>query len=162
MIKHGRGSHWKYLALWGRVRKHYRKQGMSPKEADAMRHKIHVRALGSDKSSMDLKRGEFDKVFAHFLAILEPGNLEAQLRILDQPDQRRARLIQLARALVLTLPQIKAAAVPEAYATNYIDSLARRVRGKNFEDLDEDGMAVIYGILQQRIHPEPEEDGDPF
>jgi hypothetical protein len=152
----------KYRLLWGKVRRHYRAAGLEPMAADAKRHQIHVRALGRDKSSLDFTNHDFDEVLKHFLAILEPDNLMAQLAILEQPEQRMGRARDLCVELVSTLPQIKAAVNPANYADNYLDSLARRVRGKNFADLDEAGLQVIHGILAARIKPEPEEDGDPF
>lgn len=152
----------KYRLLWGKVRKTLRASGVSPEAADARRHQIHVKALGFDKSSLEFTNAELDKVFAHFIAILEPDNLQAQIRILEQPAERRARAIQLCRDLVGQLPQIKSAANPSFYASNYLDALARKVRGVEFDRLDEAGLFVIHGILVARIKPEPEEDGDPF
>lgn len=151
-----------YFREWGKVRQYFTAQGIDPKQADAKRHELHRRALGAMKSSKDFTNADLDKVLAVFYSITRPADLGAQLRIIEQPEERRARTIHLARALVLSMPQIKVAANPEACAANYIDALARRVRGKNFEELDETAMAVIYGILQVRIKPEPEEDGDPF
>lgn len=161
MTRHGKGSHSKYLGLWGQVRKALRAQGKTPKEADAMRHQIHVRALGRDKSSLDFRQGDYDEVFKHFLAILKPDDLEAQLAVLEHPEKRRATAQQACRLLVAQLDQIKAAINPELYATNYLNSLSRKVRGVTFNELDEAGLGVVHGILKDRLNPVPEEDGDP-
>ncbi|MBX3736697.1 MAG: hypothetical protein KF715_08415 [Candidatus Didemnitutus sp.] len=153
----------KYRLVWGKVRRLLRERGLSAKDADARRHQIHVKALGSDKSSLDFTNRDFDKVLSHFIAILEPDNLEAQIRIIEQPELRRARMIELCRELVGGLPQIADAVNPEFYASNYLDALAKRVRGRPFESLDEAGLGVIHGILVNRLGPKgPAERDDPF
>lgn len=161
MNRHGKGSHAKYLGYWGQVRKQLRAQGKTPKEADAMRHQFHVRALGRDKSSLDFRQADYDEVFKHFLAFLKPDDLEAQLALLERPEQRMATARQSCRLLVGQLDQIKAAMNPDLYAENYLNSLSRKVRGVDFGRLDEAGLGVVHGILKDRLNPVPDE-GDPF
>jgi len=139
-----------YFREWGRVRAHYLAKGIDPKQADHKRHELHRRALGVDKSSKTFTNADLDKVLAVFRAITEPGNLTAQLRQLEQPEQRTAGLRQGCREFCLRLPKIAAAKAPEQYALNYLDQLARSVVGCRFDDLDEKELARIYGILRHR------------
>ncbi len=74
-------QHRKYLFEWGMVRKHFRAQGLEAKACDAKRHELHKRALGIDKSSLDLTNAEFDKVLAVFSGISRPADLNTQLRL---------------------------------------------------------------------------------
>lgn len=52
------------------------------------RHDAHISALGYDKSHKAFTNEEFDLVIAEFLAISEPENLDAQIRLLKQPKTR--------------------------------------------------------------------------
>lgn len=52
------------------------------------RHRLHVEALGHDKSSKDFTNADLDKVLATFRAISQPTSLHAQLRQIDQPRTR--------------------------------------------------------------------------
>lgn len=81
-----------YFYQWGLARDWYTKQGLDPKQADAKRHALHVKALGKDKSSKAFTNDDLDKVIAVFKAVHDGGNLNAQLAQLDQPAQRREAL----------------------------------------------------------------------
>jgi hypothetical protein len=74
-------QHRKYLSEWGLVRKHFWAQGLEPKACDAKRHELHKRALGRDKSSLDLTNAEFDAVLAVFSGISRPADLKTQLML---------------------------------------------------------------------------------
>src|ERR1700731_101289 len=54
------------------------------------RHALHIRALGYDKSHVDLTNREFDKILAEFRAISRPADLIAQL---DAMNGRKKRTI---------------------------------------------------------------------
>jgi hypothetical protein len=49
---------------------------------------LHVKALGEDKSHLDLSNEDFDRVLAEFRSISQPDNLAAQLRQQDMPRRR--------------------------------------------------------------------------
>lgn len=79
-----------YRVLWSQAKRLIvARQGLSSKDAEAERHAIHVRALGFDKSSTELTNADFDKVKAAFLAIIKPGDMEAQIEQKNMPKTRR-------------------------------------------------------------------------
>jgi hypothetical protein len=49
-------------------------------EETERRHKIYITALGEDKSLTEMDNDDFDKVKAGLLAIVEPGNLNAEVQ----------------------------------------------------------------------------------
>lgn len=110
-------------------------------ELEAQRHRLHIDALGRDASSKTLKNAELDRILAKFRSFSRPDDLTAQLKQLDQPEQRmeayRARALALADEI----------GVEEHGHTAYLDSLARRVCGRSWERLHETEVAKICGIL---------------
>lgn len=135
-----------YFSLWGRVRDFYRAKGVDPKQCDAKRHELHRKALGADKSSTDFTNADLDKVKAVFLAIVEPGNLVAQLNQLDQAGKRHSDLMERARELAsrcVSKPGLEG---------NYLDGMARKIFGPaQYHLLDEKQLAQLCGILERRI-----------
>ena len=137
-------QHRKYLSEWGLVRKHFRAQGLEPKACDAKRHELHMKALGRDKSSLDLTNAEFDKILAVFSAISRPADLSTQLRLQDQAPERAAR--RQARAVEL-LTSLDVAAHGHQ---GYLDFLSRQICGRAWEQLAEIEQEKILGVLADR------------
>lgn len=74
-----------YWDEWRRVERHL---------AGTMdRHEIHRAALGYDKSSRAFTNKEFDRVLSHFRAINRPADLNAQLRLQQQPEIRARHVV---------------------------------------------------------------------
>jgi hypothetical protein len=134
-------QHRKYLSEWGLVRKHFRAQGLEPKACDAKRHELHKRALGRDKSSLDLTNAEFDKVLAVFSAISRPADLSTQLRLQEQAperaDRRNFRANQLLDSLLVD---------PHGRSV-YLDELCRKICGRRWALLAEIEQEKILGVL---------------
>jgi hypothetical protein len=63
---------------------------------DSDRHRLHIEALGYDKSSTDFTNKDLDKVLSVFRAISRPDDLSAQLR---QLDQQKIRILHKCRQL---------------------------------------------------------------
>ncbi len=57
-------------------------------EESEQRHSIYIEALGADKSLTEFDNDDFDKVKAAFLAIIEPGDLNAQLHAINGQRKR--------------------------------------------------------------------------
>jgi len=135
-----------YFREWGAVRKHYTGQGIDPKQADAKRHELHRRALGVMKSSKDFTNADLDKVLGVFRAITQPGNLEAQLRQLDQAEKRFSALLDRARDLAsrcVSKPGLEG---------RYLDGMALKIFGPaQYHLLNETQLGQLCGILQRRI-----------
>ncbi len=149
-------QHRKYLGEWGLVRKIYRAKGLEPKACDAKRHELHKRALGYDKSSLDLTNAEFDKVLAVFSSISRPADLNTQIRLQEQALDRAGR--RAGRATFL-LEQLEVA-VPGR--VEYLDELSRKVCGRVWARLAEIEQEKILGILADRAKRHIPKDEEPF
>jgi hypothetical protein len=77
-----------YRREWNKARQVLRKT-MTPKEADAERHAIHVLALGKDKSSLNLTNADLDEVLKRFKALSQPANFVAQVELETMGAKRR-------------------------------------------------------------------------
>ena len=148
-------QHRKYLFEWGLARKHFRAQGLEPKACDAKRHELHKRALGHDKSSLDLTNAEFDKVLAVFSGISRPADLSTQLRLQEQAPERCARRQTRAVELLTALDVL-----PHRHA-GYLGFLSERVCGRTWDKLAEIEQEKVIGVLADRAkRHQPQE--DPF
>ena len=156
-----------YWREWGNVRRVLIAAGRTPAEADAQRHRIHIEQLGRDVSSKRLTNAQLDAVLAGFRAYSRPDDLMAQLRQLDQPDQRLSAY--KARATTLAAQ----CGVEEPGRTAYLDQLARRICSRTWATVTETDAAKLCGILEQQAKrcsakpapaatPAEEEEGDPF
>ena len=149
-------QHRKYLSEWGLVRKVFRAQGLEPKACDAKRHELHKRALGHDKSSLDLTNAEFDQVLAVFSSISRPADLKTQLRLQEQAPERAAR--RLSRAMDL----MDGLGVTSAGYSGYLDELSRKICGRPWERLAEIEQEKILGVLADRARRRAPKGEDPF
>ena len=138
-----------YFFEWGRVRKHFLAKGIDSKQADNKRHALHNRALGRDKSSKVFSNAELDKVIAAFRAVSDGGNLDAQMRVQDSPDVRRA---SIERRIEAALDVVFVPRDPEfaGLARNrYLDGTAKRICGKMFALLTDAERAKVMGALER-------------
>lgn len=156
-----------YWREWGNVRRALVAAGRTPAEADAQRHRIHIEQLGRDVSSKRLTNAQLDAVLAGFRAYSRPDDLMAQLRLIDQPEERLAaykrRAVELAERC----------GVEEHGVEAYLDTLARRICTRTWATVTETDAAKLCGILEQQAQrmprkpapvaaPAEEEEGDPF
>jgi hypothetical protein len=138
-----------YFREWGIVRKHYLAKGIDSKQADNKRHELHKRALGRDKSSKDFTNADLDKVLAVFRAVYDGGNLDAQLAQLDQPENRRLKMIDRCMRAAISFIEGDADAI-----RRYLDGTADRMFGVAFVHLDQgqEGnaqLAKVMGALER-------------
>lgn len=154
-----------YWREWGNVRRVLVASGRTPAEADAQRHRIHIEQLGRDVSSKRLTNAQLDSVLAGFRAYSRPDDLMAQLRQLDQPEQRLGAYKTRAESLAAQC------GVEEHGLTAYLDQLARRICTRTWSTVTETDVAKLCGILEQQAKrssakpapaPAAEEDGNPF
>jgi|GEM_PF-3892340 len=83
-----------YFREWGAARRNLiDTHGLAPKAADALRHDLHVRALGYDKPHVRMTNAEFDAILGVFRAISRSDDIEAQLRQIEQPITRVRRVV---------------------------------------------------------------------
>lgn len=109
-----------YWREWSRAKK-------AAQLTDADRHRLHVEALGYDKSHTSFENAELDKVLGVFRAHSQPANLKAQLAQLAQPDTRLiAKIRAQVKCLALFVDQ------PDAYLRRL---LRDRFRTTYLEDL---------------------------
>lgn len=107
-----------YWSLWGKVKTSLLRRGRNPKEAEAERHALHVKALGADKSHRTFTNAEFDKVIAVFKAEFDDANLTAQI---TQQTMPRERLLHLIDDLLLVLGKER----------NYAQGIVRRMNAEH-------------------------------
>lgn len=142
-----------YFREWGRVRDVLKAKGLPC--GDVARHGFHKKALGVAKSSKLFTNADLDRVLAEFRAITQPDNLQAQLQAIESPERRLGKLQAECWKLVYQLPKLKAAELALAdvqfYAENYLNTLAKSLRGVPFEKLDEVQCAKLLGILRHRL-----------
>lgn len=143
-----------YFSIWGRVRDVYKAKGLPC--GDVQRHALHLRALGYRKSSKDFTNAELDKVKGAMMAIVEPDNLNAQLRALDQPELRK---LEVWNKLAAICEDLK---IGNRYAYDEHDLLHRRLAyldgiiakviktTKRWDQLDDREANVLLGIMQRR------------
>ena len=81
-----------YWREWQKVRRKLR-ETMTPSQADAERHALHIRALGHEQSSQTMTNGQFDKVLAVFRAISQPANARTQIALEEMPATRKRTYI---------------------------------------------------------------------
>ena len=81
-----------YWREWGKVSRFCRTHNLPQPD----RHALHVQALGADKSHTKFDDDDFDDVLSVFLAISEPANFDAQLRL---TKMRRTRRVYAVRKL---------------------------------------------------------------
>jgi len=111
-----------------------KRMGMLPKEVEELRHTLHVKALGYDKSHKEFSNAEFDKILATFRAYTRPADLNAQIRQIDQPKIRAAyALRKIINRLKLT---------PE-----YVDGIALKICKKKVSRCDEKELAKLIAAL---------------
>ena len=156
-----------YFFEWGRVRRHFLAKGIDPKQADNKRHELHRRALGADKSSKDFSNAELDRVIAVFRAVSDDANLDAQLAQLDQPDNRRLRMIERCWGALRTFIGGRDREHQDELCRRYLDGTADRMFGVAFVHLDhgQEGnaqLAKVMGALErtakvrrERANPDP-------
>lgn len=148
-----------YWREWSHVRKHLIADGWASAKADAERHALHRKAIGYDKSSKKFGNSDLDKVIAVFRAVWDGGNLNAQLRQLDQGQKRsdvlRARIVRLAEECGVA----DGVEGIEAYFQNWF-------KGRTLAGLGERELQQLAGILERRKKQLPEpvaaEEGQPF
>lgn len=112
----------KYWREWAAV-----KRKIGDEATDELRHELHTKALGQDKSSRQFTNADFDKVLGEFRVLSRPADLDAQLA---QMNQHRKRLLWRARSNVKMLGLYMDD--PRAYARHI---LAQRFHTERIEDL---------------------------
>jgi len=144
-----------YWREWQKTRARLISDGHTKEQADAKRHALHVRALGRDKSHTAFNNRDFDAVLGVFRATYDDANLDAQLRQLDQPEERRRALInkcwEHARAFIHGENQSHTDYLCDAYMTG----ITKRMWGKAFYEVkDERELGQLSGILAKHASRE--------
>lgn len=153
-----------YWREWGKTRARLIRDGLTSEQAAAKRHALHIKALGHDKSHTAFSNADFDKVLGVFRAVYDDANLDAQLRQIDQPEQRREDLINRCWDAARVCRSGYDQSHTDYLCETLIESVSKRVCKKAFRELDERELGKIYGILdlqarriearQRRAHAE--------
>lgn len=130
-----------YFREWGKVHKRF---------PDIDRHDLHIRALGSDKSSKAFTNSDLDKILAAFKALTEPASLDAQLR---QAKQDRVRLLWKLQhyqapllALYLEHPS------PLTGAEAYIEAVAKDKFHRSISELTASQLEQLRNTIAARLN----------
>jgi hypothetical protein len=136
----------KYWWEWARAREHFLGRGLSHAAADAKRHDLHRKALGHDKSSKSFTNADLDAVLAAFRAVWDGGNLDAQLRQIEQPELRKSRVITRLDVLSRHLQ------LPPGREHGYLRGIARNVFGNDqYQQLGFEELCRLEGIVLRRL-----------
>lgn len=101
---------------------------------ETARQAVHLQAFGGPKSAKTINHlRDFDDFVAACKAIVQPANLDAQMRQAEMP---RTRLIYAIRQLA-----------PEAYV---IEEAGRKFGGVDWETLDESSLTMLRNHLAAR------------
>jgi len=122
-----------YWSLWSQVRSTW---------PDADRHELHVQALGKDVSSSALTNAQLDLVIAEFQAIIDPSNLEAQLRQLNQVRKRLTWKVAMEQTSLLAVLLGEPARPDRQAAQAYIRAVCR----DKFGTEDFAGLSVEHRV----------------
>ena len=144
-----------YFREVGRARDVLKAKGLP--FGDVQRHALHKKALGATKSSKDFTNGDLDKVLAALRAIIDPGDLRAQLHALDQPEVRNLEARKACFDLLVDLgvgvghDSIRA----EFLRKSYLDGIVKRItKGAHvdFQTLsDREANAILHTLRMRQI-----------
>ncbi len=142
-----------YFREVGRARDVLKAKGLP--FGDVQRHALHKRALGVSKSSKDFTNGDLDKILGALRAIIDPGDLKAQLHAIDQPELRSLGARTACMAILVDLGIGKGEEITRAEWLRgaYLDSIVKSVSGKlNFSDLtDRQANHVLHNLRMRRL-----------
>lgn len=141
-----------YFREWGAVRRHFIAAGLDPKQADAKRHALHVRALGAGKSSKDFSNLDLDKVLGVFRAITRPADLNAQLHVEESEEERLREALEACRAACWEMYQLGDNRMATGdQRDRYIAGTARRILKKEPGACASAELNVVLGALRRRV-----------
>lgn len=145
-----------YRREWGKARKWYRAAGLEPIQADNKRHAIHRQALGKDKSSLEFTNPELTKVLAAFRAVYDGGNLDAQMRAIEEPER-------IAAELHAKVDKLAEACGIERGAPGVVDYFRNWFRGRRYDQLNNRELRQLVALLERRAKQITKvEEGAPF
>ncbi len=135
--------YWRLVSAWRAARL---ARGLPA--GDAERHALTRKALGYERSSKQLTNAELDRVLAALFAEARPNDLDAQLRQIDQPEARQARLLQRLYALADRCGVVGRSGDASRGLDDYL--VAKLWPGKTLAELTERQLQKLAGILSRR------------
>jgi hypothetical protein len=138
-----------YWRLWQQAK------AKRPDFTDADRHRIHLETLGCDISSNDLTNAHLDKIYAAFLAIAKPGNIEPQLAKIEQPIIRARKAVRLIAAAIDRDDEWLESIIAQANRERRLSA----TENSTFEDLNAGSLKTLLLIVKtaaRREHPTKE------
>ena len=135
---------WFYFGLWKQAKAvlMHGRETWTKDEENCRRHEVTVRALGRDKSSNDFTRIDFDKIIAELRAIIDPSDLNAQLR---QQSMAATRMRFGLRKLMRELQ------VGEAYVAGIVKTMNSegKLGSNRIDNLGVDDLRKVMIALRQ-------------
>lgn len=127
--------------------------GVAKDQLEAKRHQLIAQANGSDLSMANWPRwtnSQVDKVLAKFRAVYDGGNLDAQIKAQEQPEERRRSLVNRCwQAALGCITKGTDEGHTNDIAQRYLDGTAKKICGVYFRDLDDTQLAKVMGALER-------------
>lgn len=135
--------YWRLIGMW-------RKKRLADGKpcGDQERHALHRRALGREKSSTKFTNRDFDAVKSAILAEVFPDDIDSQLAVQEQAEQRHAALMQRIFQLAASCHVTGRADDPSRGLDDYI--VHRLFSGKSLSELTETQLYRLRGVLTRR------------
>ncbi len=120
--------------------------------SDSDRHTLHARALGFHKSSKHFTNLDLDKVLGALRAISRPADLNAQLRVEANEDERKAAALAKCEAACYQLYSLgdDRLRYPEN-RERYTAGVCRRINFCGPEDCTAAQLAKVLGALERSV-----------
>lgn len=139
--------YWREVGAWARARK-----ALGLPAGDAERRALTRRACGHDKSHKHLYNAEFDKVLGLLRAESRPDDLNAQMRQIEQGENRKADLISRCWDACRVSLQGNDAEHTSSLCQRYMSGIAYKLAGRPIDiaDLTERDLQKLLGVLDRR------------
>lgn len=137
---------WKLAADW------YLAHGKVKADLEGLRHLLIRQAVGGDLSMSKWERwtnSQVDRVLAKFRAVYDGGNLNAQLKAQEQPEERRRKMIERCHQAAYTcINKGDDAGYNNDIAQRYLDGTANKMFGVWFREIDDSQLPRLMGALE--------------
>ena len=138
-----------YWRDWSACKAERKKRGLP--HDDVARHLIHLKALGTDVSMKHLTNRQFDKVLGAFRSWSRDSDLNAQLRVDEQPDTRKEISIEKCYEILDEL-EIHGKVFDGANAKErYLNGTAWAVLKRQVSDLNDSEAGKLFGVLLRQL-----------
>jgi hypothetical protein len=138
-----------YWREWSACKAERKKRGLP--HDDVARHLVHIRALGTDVSMKSLSNGQFDKVLGAFRSWSRSADLNAQLRVEEQPDVRKEISIEKCYEILEELAFYGKEFAGENAMERYLNGTSWALFKRPVRDLSDVEAGKLMGVLLRQL-----------